>query len=248
MEPTRCRAWCTTAALTAARRIVYAASLALWQRRLAAQVDAYVVPSRFAAARLGELGARIDPLHVVAHPMRAIAPAPSTGGAYALVAARLAPEKGIEVAIDACRSLGLALVVAGDGPRRAALERRAGASADAPVSFVGRVSGPALAQLRRDAALALVPSRSAETFGLAAAEAMAAGLPVAASRIGALPELVPEAGLCTPGRADDLAGAIERLLADRRAAAVEALARVRALTSPEIVAPALAAVYDSVAD
>jgi glycosyltransferase involved in cell wall biosynthesis len=228
--------------------IVYAASLALWQRRLAAHVDAYVAPSQFAAARLGELGAQISPLHVVAHPMRMIAPAPSSGGTYALVTARLAPEKGIEVAIDACRSLGLALVVAGDGPLREPLERRAGTSATAPVSFLGHVGAPALAQLRRDAALALVPSRSAETFGLAAAEAMAAGLPVAASRIGALPELVPEAGLCAPGRAEDLAGAIERVLADRPAAAAEALARVRALAAPEIVAPALAAVYDSVAE
>jgi glycosyltransferase involved in cell wall biosynthesis len=228
--------------------IVYAASLALWQRRLAASVDAYVVPSHFAAVRLAELGARCRPLHVVAHPMRAIASAPSPGGAYALVAGRLAPEKGVEVAIDACRSLGLALVVAGDGPLREALERRAEASAGTPVSFLGRVSAPALTQLRRDAALALVPSRSAETFGLAAAEAMAAGLPVAASRIGALPELVPEAGLCAPGRADDLAGAIERVLADRPAAATAALARVRALAAPEVVAPALAAVYDSVAD
>jgi glycosyltransferase involved in cell wall biosynthesis len=226
--------------------LVYAASLALWQRRLAACVDAYVVPSRFAATRLAQLGARCSPLHVVAHPVRTIASSPTAGGAYALVAARLAPEKGVELAIDACRALGLALVVAGDGPLREALERRAGAPGFAPVSFEGHVSASALARLRRDAALAVVPSRSAETFGLAAAEAMAAGLPVVASRIGALPELVPEAGLCTPGRADELAGAIERVLADRPAAAIEALARIRALASPEVVAPALGAVYDSV--
>ena len=55
-------------------------------------------------------------------------------------------------------------------------------------------------QLRAGAALALVPSRSAETFGLAAAEAMAAGLPVAGSRVGALPELVGRGGSGAAGR------------------------------------------------
>ena len=72
-----------------------------------------------------------------------------------------------------------------------------------------------LAALRAGAAIALVPSRSAETFGLAAAEAMAAGLPVAASRVGALPELVGEEGLVPPGDAGALARAIARLAGDR---------------------------------
>jgi glycosyltransferase involved in cell wall biosynthesis len=233
-----------------AEALVYAASLALWQRRLARYVDAYIVPSQFAATRLEALGARLTPLHVVGHPVRTIAPAPTPGGRYLLVAGRLAPEKGVEVAIDACRSLGRPLVVAGDGPLREALHRRAagrGPERDgAGVSFRGRVSAAELAELRHDAALALVPSRSAETFGLAAAEAMAAGLPVAASRVGALPELVPEAGLCAPGRPDELAAAIERLLEDRVRAGADALARVRAVAAPEVVAPALRAVYDSV--
>ena len=52
-----------------------------------------------------------------------------------------------------------------------------------------------------------MPSRSAETFGLAAAEAMAAGVPVVASRVGALAELVDPGGLVAPG---DVAGLAER--------------------------------------
>ena len=65
---------------------------------------------------------------------------------------------------------------------------------------MGRVEDARLAQLRAGAALALVPSRSAENLGLAAAEAMAAGLPVAASRVGALPELVGAGGPGDAGR------------------------------------------------
>ena len=108
--------------------------------------------------------------------------------------------------------------------------------------FVGHVSASELAALRASASLALVPSRSAETFGLAAAEAMAAGLPVAASRIGALPELVPDAWLAPPGDPAALAAVMARLREDRDAGA-QAIDRARRATSAEVVAPALAAAY-----
>ena len=62
------------------------------------------------------------------------------------------------------------------------------------------------------AGVALVPSKFAETFGFAAAEAMAAGLPVVASRIGALPELVPSDCLVPP---DDPRAMAEALLRTR---------------------------------
>ena len=102
-------------------------------------------------------------------------------------------------------------MVAGDGPEQRALRELAG---DGEVRFVGRVDDAELARLRAGASIALVPSRSAETFGLAAAEAMAAGLPVVASRVGALPELLEAVSLVPPGDAPALAGAIARVLAD----------------------------------
>lgn len=224
---------------------VYAAALALWPRRLAQCVDACVVPSAFAARRLAALGARTGPVHVIAHPLRTFAQAPGSGsGGFGLVTGRLAAEKGVEVAIDACAALGLPLVVAGEGPLREQLSRHA-ARTRATVSFPGHVSSQELARLRELAAVAIVPSRSAESFGLAAAEALACGLPVAASRIGALPELVPEAGLAEPGDARSLAAVIERVLRDRDAVAREGLARVRATSSPQTVARALRAAYEA---
>jgi glycosyltransferase involved in cell wall biosynthesis len=259
----------------------YAASLALWQRRMIEQADAFVVPSQFARERLRALGAPLpwDRVHVIAPPVRALvaqnvpeadragAGEPGAGfggagpgpgpGAYALVVSRLAPEKGVDVAIDACRAAGMALVIAGDGPQRARLEARAGETAGAgaagdrrpasraaaPVTFAGHVDDAELARLRAGASIALVPSRSAETFGLAAAEAMAAGVPVVASRVGALGELVEQDALVTPGDADALARAVGRLAGDRTAA-LRGLQRVRAVCSPSVVGDALARVYD----
>jgi glycosyltransferase involved in cell wall biosynthesis len=238
----------------------YAASLALWQRRMVEQADAFVVPSEFARERLRELGAPLpwERVHVIAPPVRALAgeqeaAAAAAGagagdgpreGTYALVASRLAPEKGIDVAIDACRLAGVPLVVAGDGPQRAELEAHAAeAAARGDVRFAGRVDDAELARLRAGASIALVPSRSGETFGLAAAEAMAAALPVVASRAGALGELVGEQALVPPGDASALAESIGRLAGDR-AEGARNLQRVRAVCAPPVVAGALARVYD----
>jgi len=235
--------------------LAYGASLALWQRTIVEQADAVIVPSRFARERLRALGAPLpwERVHVLAPPLRAADPqveaagrpdrpgAPDVAaGPYALVVARLSPEKGVDVAIDACRIAGMPLVVAGDGPERAALEARAGEGA---VRFLGHVEEARLAALRAGAALALAPARFGETFGLSVAEAMAAGLPVAASRVGSHPELVDADGLVAAGDARALAGAIERLAGDRQAGE-RGRERVCALCAPAVVARGLADVYD----
>ena len=225
--------------------LAYGASLALWQRRLVEQADAVIIPSVFAGERLRALEAPLpwERVHVLAPPVRPASVSVRSDGAsgsYALVASRLSPEKGVDVAIEACRIAGIPLVVAGEGPERGALGKLAG---DRDVRFAGRVEEPELERLRAAAAIALVPSRSAETFGLAAAEAMTAGLPVAASRVGALPEIVEEAGLVPAGDAEALAGAIARLSGDR-AAGERGRERVRSLCAPEVVARGLAAIYD----
>jgi glycosyltransferase involved in cell wall biosynthesis len=225
--------------------LAYAASLALWQLRLLEQADAIVVPSVFARERLRELGAPLpwERVHVLAPPLPSLAHEPAAadaGAPYALVVSRLAPEKGVDVAIDACRMAGMPLVVAGEGPEYAALRERV---RDADVRFLGWVQGPELARLRAGAAIALAPSRSPETFGLAVAEAMAAGTPVLASRVGAYGELLDADQLVQVDDPRALAAAIGRFAGDR-AAGQRGWARVRELCAPEAVAPALAAIYD----
>jgi len=250
---------------TGAEAAVYGAALALWQRRLLQHADAVIVPSAFAGERLRALGAPLrpdgpgagnasaglrgvasgPPLHVLGHVVRELA-AESTAaaGRHALVVARLAPEKGVDVAIAACAAAGLPLVVAGDGPERATLQARATGTA---TRFAGHVSSAELRRLRAEAGLALVPSRSAETFGLAAAEAMAAGLPVVASAIGALPELCDPDGLVEPGDAAALAIVARARFGDS-AAGEAGRRRVMRIAAPQTVAPALAAVYASLGE
>jgi glycosyltransferase involved in cell wall biosynthesis len=222
--------------------VVYAAALALWQERLVASVDALVVPSASAIERLRALRAPIDgaPVHVVPQVQRTFAAASNAAaGEHVLVAARLSREKGVDVAVAACERAGLPLVVAGDGPDAAAVRARAGDR----TRFVGQVPPADVAALRARAALAIVPSRCAEVMPLAAVEAMAAGVPVVATAMGGLPELVSDpAALVPPDDVDALAAAARARFGDARAGA-EGLGRVRALSAPEAVAERLREVY-----
>ncbi|MEU0544901.1 glycosyltransferase [Nocardia sp. NPDC005978] len=113
---------------------------------------------------------------------------------------RLSVEKRVDRSIETVAALRrdgvpARLVVAGDGPRREALERRARtvpALADGrpAVRFTGFINDrTALATLLASADVSLAPGPH-ETFGLAALEALAAGTPVVASRSSALADIV----------------------------------------------------------
>jgi glycosyltransferase involved in cell wall biosynthesis len=141
------------------------------------------------------------------------------GGARVLLCvSRLEPQKGIETALTALAQLpdDVVLVVLGEGPQRAELEalaRELGVAERA--RFPGRVGD--VAALLRDAELLVHPARW-EGFGLAILEAMLCSLPVVASRVSSLPELVAdgETGILVPP--DDpaaLATALGILLEDR---------------------------------
>jgi len=251
-ECTRCHGRNTLPGLTRDCRgsvpeaAVYAAALAAWQRRVVELADLILVPSRFARERLAELGAPLpgERVRVLAPPLRigSPAPAPAEEGLprrYALVVSRLAPEKGIDVAIAACRRAEIALVVAGEGPERGRLQ---GLARGAEVRLLGAVDDERLARLRAGAAIALAPSRSAETFGLSVAESMAAGVPVLASRVGALPEILEQDELVAPGDEAALAEAIRRRAGDREAGE-RGRARIAAVCAPGVVAGGLAEAY-----
>ncbi len=225
----------------------YGASLALWQRRLAEQADAVIVPSVFARERLRELGAPLDweRVHVLAPPVDEVAAASRAAtGSYALVVSRLAPEKGVDVAIDACRAAGMALVIAGDGPERDALEARAARRGGALRRPCGRRRAGGVARRRGDCAGALALGRDLRAGGGRGD----GGGPAGGREQGwaRWRSWWMSTSLVPAGDAGALAEAIRRVAGDRDAGA-RGLERVRALCAPEAVAGRLASIYEAAA-
>ena len=144
-------------------------------------------------------------------------------------AGRLSPEKKPQRSLNTLATLranGLParLVVAGDGPLRRRLERRATRDR-LPVTFAGFLPDRTdLAALLASADVAIAPG-PAETFGLAGLEALACGTPVVVSAESALPEVVGEAGAAVAG--EDLSAGVTTVLS-RPEAARRAAARARA--------------------
>jgi glycosyltransferase involved in cell wall biosynthesis len=140
------------------------------------------------------------------------------GARLLLCVSRLEPQKGIDTALRALTALPpeTVLVVLGEGPQRAELEALAGHLGVAErTRFPGRIGD--VAALLHQAELLVHPARW-EGFGLAILEAMLCALPVVASRVSSLPELVAdgETGiLVPPDDPDALATALGILLEDR---------------------------------
>ncbi|MGK5738648.1 glycosyltransferase [Micromonospora sp. URMC 103] len=207
--------------------------------RTARAYDRVACTTRWAAEEFARIGARnvdLVPLGVdlaTFHPDRAD---PEVRGRYAdrgelllVHCARLSREKRPELAVDALAALRRAgvpavLVMAGDGPLRAALQRRA---AGLPVTFTGFLPDRlAVAALLASADVVLAPG-PVETFGLAGLEALACGTPVVVNAASALPEVVGTAGRAADGSPAAVAEAVRHLLA-RPEAQRRAAARARA--------------------
>jgi glycosyltransferase involved in cell wall biosynthesis len=137
------------------------------------------------------------------------------GRPIVLAAGRLAPQKGLDVLIDAAarwrdRNPRPVTVIAGAGPMAAALRARAAALADGDVLLLGpRSDVPALLGA---ADVVVVPSRW-EARALIVQEAMRAGRPVVATRVGGIPDLTGAGALLVPpGDPAALAAAVAAVL------------------------------------
>jgi glycosyltransferase involved in cell wall biosynthesis len=188
------------------------ARMARWDRDTADRVGTYVTNSQHVAGKIRRYYNR--EATVVYPPVDTdfFQPGPDdarSGQPFALVVSALVPYKRLEIAVDACRLARVPLVVAGEGPERARLERRANGG----VRFVGRRSDDEIRDWYRRASVVLMPGE--EDFGIVPLEAQACGTPVVAlARGGALETVVRgETGaLVDDASAEAFADAIARTI------------------------------------
>jgi glycosyltransferase involved in cell wall biosynthesis len=132
---------------------------------------------------------------------------------------RLVSEKGADVAIEAVARLNGAahLHIIGDGPQRKDLEDLVRArSVSHLVSFKGRVDDETRKHLLAKSTIMVVPSLHQELFGMVAVEGALSGLPIVASAVGGLSEVVGDRGLLfPPGDVLSLAKSLDLLITNR---------------------------------
>ena len=139
-------------------------------------------------------------------------------GNVVVFAGRLGPQKAVGVLVRALRDVpDVSLVVAGDGPERAGLEREVrDLELDGRVSFLGAVPRERVLGLFHAADASVLPS-AWENFPHTVVEALAVGCPVIATAVGGVPEVVRDGEnglLVEPGDPHALGAAIARYFAD----------------------------------
>jgi glycosyltransferase involved in cell wall biosynthesis len=177
------------------------------------RVDRFLAVSDFVRQKHVEAG--VDP-HRISVKRNFAWPSPQRrgpGGHY-LYLGRISYEKGVSTLVDAWAADAPGpLLIAGDGPERAALEARAPAG----VEFLGHVQTARVQALLAEARALILPTVCYEAAPRSVIEAMAAGVPAIASRTPAVAELVGEdRGLLVPAGNPAALGAAARLLADDR--------------------------------
>ncbi len=213
----------------------------LWRPVLGAMVrasDHVLAASREIAEVAEELapGMKVEALTngVETSVFRPVPPAlPPSKRLRIVVPRRLFPKNGVEFFVRALpgivREVDAEAVLIGDGPERGRLQELARElGVDQRISFLGKRAHTEMPGLLCSGVLAVIPSLM-EATSVAALEAMACGIPVAASNVGGLPEIVDAGvgGLFRPGDPEDLATVVASLLRDPELGARGARARER---------------------
>jgi len=181
-----------------------------WQHK----VNRFIALTEFAKSKFVAAGFPADKIAVKANFLHDPLQAPRTNSdtpSFALFVGRISEEKGINTLLQAWSTLDaqIQLKVAGTGPLYVVLVGKNN------VVALGRQSADEVNHLMQQAAFLVLPSEWYEGFPLVLVEAFAHGLPVLASRLGSMADIIKdgETGvLFTPGDANDLASKVKWLL------------------------------------
>jgi glycosyltransferase involved in cell wall biosynthesis len=182
-------------------------------------IDRYIALTEFARDKFVSCG--LPAAKVVVKP-NFIHPDPgerASIGNWAVFMGRLAPEKGMATALRAWKLLSpeMELKVIGDGPELENLRQYASQLELSNVTFLGRLSRQQAFEYLAGARFLLFPSEWYESFPMTILEAYAHGVPVVASRMGVVPEIVKDQQtglLFEPRDAESLAGVVKGLWHD----------------------------------
>jgi glycosyltransferase involved in cell wall biosynthesis len=197
--------------LPAAGTIAFHGLLGTWRR----EVSLFLALNEFSRARFVSGGLPPERIHVKPNFVADPGPrtVPNSASPTVLYVGRLVAEKGLGVLLEAWRRAAvgsLELVIVGDGSMRPALQRLAVPG----VRFAGRLPAEEVRRRMLAARALVLPSLSYEGQPMVALEAVAAGVPVLASDIGGMPELLRPLGSCwlvPPGVEEAWAAALRRL-------------------------------------
>ncbi len=177
-------------------------------------IDTFICPSQFMANKMIEWGEPANKIRVILNPAEEMGIdmlGMHVPKKYVLAIGRLSPEKGFDIAIRAIQATpGIFLRIAGSGPMEESLKKISARN----VEFIGYADKAKLYTERSQAVALVVPTLMYENSPLVVLEALSQGLPVIASRIGGLPELIEHnvsGYLVKPGDAGELAAAISRI-------------------------------------
>lgn len=229
-------------------------------RRVLRRAAAVTAVSSYLAQRAAE-ATGLDPRTIVVQPMPLDAgrlSRVSAGGGGIVTVGRLTGQKRIPLIVEALAALKrrgrrLSLTIVGDGPERQVIAERAGALGVADqVRFTGGVEPGRVPDAIGDADV-FAFTAAGEGFGLAAAEALALGVPVVAMEGGGgVTDVVPPTGpgrVVPEGDVEAFASALDELAGspDARRLAAELGARLKLQLAPESVAERFEAIYKRVA-
>ncbi len=197
------------------------------ERQLLRSADRVIAATEFGRRALLERGylnpgsrIAVIPNGVSADWFQGLQPGLSDDEIAFLFVGRLDPQKGVDVLLRALANVPehCLLRVVGTGPHEREYKKLAGElGLGSRVDFVGHCSPEEIRTQLRAAYALVLPSR-AELFGIVLIEAMAMGVPVIASRVGGIPEVVTheETGLLVPREdVEALSAAMRRMLSDR---------------------------------